>query len=177
MNTNVNTVNTDANNEAAKALADMFAGATIEDYSINGGTITLTLTDGDTIAIRHETKEIDITSAEFRYIREECKYVDEEVTSRARDAIKNGQTITATWVEKTETYREPSDYDDEEETIETISLYAMFDGDLRPTLLTNNTTRYSWKAEHPDFTIKRGSVSVTADSARISSSFHRPWKE
>ena len=170
-------MNTDANNEAAKTLANMFTGATIEDYSINGGTITLTLTDGDTIAIRHETKEIDLASAEFRYIREECKYVDEEVTSRAADAIENGQTITAAWVEKTETYREPSDYDDEEETIETISLYAMFDGDLRPTLLTNNTTRYSWKAEHPDFTIKRGSVSVTADSARISSSFHRPWKE
>lgn len=53
----------------------------------------------------------------------------------------------------------------------------MFDGDLRPTLLTNNTTRYSRKAEHPDFTIKRGSASVTADSARISSSFHRPWEE
>ena len=61
MNTDVNTVNTDANSEAAKTLAGMFAGATVEDYSINGGTIALTLTDGDTIAIRHETKEIDIT--------------------------------------------------------------------------------------------------------------------
>lgn len=176
MNANVNTVNTDANNEAAKALADMFAGATIEDYSINGGTITLTLTDGDTIAIRHEIKRTDF-STEFGYIREEREYVSGGISSRAVEAIKNGQAITAAWVEKTETYREPSDYDDEEETIETISLYAMFDGDLRPTLLTNNTTRYSWKAEHPDFTIKRGSVSVTADSARISSSFHRPWKE
>lgn len=176
MNTNVNTVNTDANNEAAKALADMFAGATIEDYSINGGTITLTLTDGDTIAIRHEIKRTDF-STEFGYIREEREYVSGGISSRAAEAIENGQTITAAWVEKTETYREPSDYDDEEETIETISLYAMFDGDLRPTLLTNNTTRYSRKAEHPDFTIKRGSVSVTADSARISSSFHRPWKE
>lgn len=176
MNTNANTVNTDANNEAAKALADMFAGATIEDYSINGGTITLTLTGGDTIAIRHEIKRTDF-STEFGYIREEREYVSGGISSRAAEAIENGQTITAAWVEKTETYREPSDYDDEEETIETISLYAMFDGDLRPTLLTNNTTRYSWKAEHPDFTIKRGSVSVTADSARISSSFHRPWKE
>lgn len=173
MNTNINTVNTDANNEAAKTLTDMFAGATIEDYSINGGTITLTLVDGDTITIRHETKEIDITSAEFRYIREECKYVDEGITSRAAEAIKNGQAITAAWVEKTETYREPSDYDNEE-TTETISLCVMFDGDLRPTLLTDNTTRYSWKAEYPDFTIKRGGVSVTADSACISSSFRRP---
>lgn len=154
----------------------MFAGATIEDYSINGGTITLTLTGGNTIAIRHEIKRTDF-STEFGYIREEREYVSGGISSRAAEAIKNGQAITAAWVEKTETYREPSDYDDEEETIETISLYAMFDGDLRPTLLTNNTTRYSWKAEHPDFTIKRGSVSVTADSARISSSFHRPWKE
>lgn len=176
MNTNANTVNTDANNEAAKALADMFAGATIEDYSINGGTITLTLTGGDTIAIRHEIKRTDF-STEFGYIREEREYVSGGISSRAAEAIENGQTITAAWVEKTETYREPSDYDDEEETIETISLYAMFDGDLRPTLLTNNTTRYSWKAEHPDFRLKRGSVSVTADSARISSSFHRPCDE
>ena len=50
----------------------------------------------------------------------------------------------------------------------------MFEGDLRPTRLTNNTTRYSRKAEHPDFTIKRGNVSVTADSTRISPSFRRP---
>ena len=173
MNTNVNTVNTDANNEAAKALADMFAGATIEDYSINGGTITLTLTDGDTITIRHETRTYDI----FGETRTKKTGTGGGLTLRARDAIENGQTITAAWVENTETYREPIDYDDEDETIETISLYAMFDGDLRPTLLTNNTTSYSWKAEHPDFTIKRGSVSVTADSARIGSSFHRPWKE
>lgn len=104
MNTNVNTVNTDTNNEAAQTLTGMFAGTTVEDYSINGGTITLTLTGGDTITIRHETKEIDVTSAEFGYIREECKYVDERVTSRAAEAIKNGQAITAAWVEKRETY-------------------------------------------------------------------------
>ena len=181
MNTNVNTVNTDANNEAAQTLADMFAGATIEDYSTNGGTITLTLVGGDTIAIRHETKEIDLTSAWFDYIREEREYVDEEVTPRAAEAIKNGQAITAAWVEKRETYESHTPYDEYDETpdttTETIELWVMFEGDLRPTLLTNNTTRYSWKAEHPDFTIKRGSVSVTADSARISSSFHRPWKE
>lgn len=36
MNTNINTVNADANNEATQTLADMFAGAIIEDYSING---------------------------------------------------------------------------------------------------------------------------------------------
>ena len=165
----------DNDNKAAKTLANMFAGAAIECYSFNGGTLTLTLTDGDTIAIRHEIKELSPTSCGFD--RKERKYVNGGLTLRARDAIENGQTITAAWVEKTETYREPSDYDDEEETIETISLYAMFDGDLRPTLLTNNTTRYSWKAEHPDFTIKRGSVSVTAASARIGSSFRRPCDE
>lgn len=60
MNTNVNTVNTDANNEAAKALASMFAGTTIAKTSASGGTITLTLTDGDTITIRHETRTHDI---------------------------------------------------------------------------------------------------------------------
>lgn len=169
----MNTMNRDTNNEAAKMLASMFAGTTIAKTSASGGTITLTLTDGDTIAIRHETCTYDILGE----TRAKKTGTGGGITLRARDAVDNGQEILTAWVEKTETYREPSDYDDEEETIETISLYAMFDGDLRPTLLTNNTTRYSWKAEHPDFTIKRGSVSVTADSARISSSFHRPWKE
>lgn len=169
----MNTMNRDANNEAAKTLASIFTGTTIAKTSASSGTITLTLTDGDTITIRHETR----THYFLGETRAKKTGTGGGLTLRARDAIENGQTITAAWVEKTETYREPSDYDDEEETIETISLYAMFDGDLRPTLLTNNTTRYSWKAEHPDFTIKRGSVSVTADSARISSSFHRPWKE
>lgn len=176
MNTNVNTVNTDANNEAAKALADMFAGATIEDYSINGGTITLTLTDGDTIAIRHEIKRTDF-STEFGYIREEREYVSGGISSRAAEAIKNGQAITAAWVEKTKTDYEPTYYGDDAKTTETISLYAMFDGDLRPTLLTSLTTTYGRKAEYPDFHLKRGGVSVTADSARISSSFHRPCDE
>lgn len=172
MNANVNTANTDANNEEAKTLTDMFAGVTVADYSINVGTITLTLTDGDTIDIRHETRTYDILGE----TRIKKTGTGGGLTLRARDAIENGQTITAAWVEKTETYREPSDYDNEE-TTETISLCVMFDGDLRPTLLTDNTTRYSWKAEYPDFTIKRGSVSVTADSACISSSFHRPWEE
>lgn len=50
---------------------------------------------------------------------------------------------------KTEMHQEPTYYGDDEETTETISLYIMFEGDLRPTLLTNNTTRYSRKAETP----------------------------
>lgn len=173
MNTNVNTVNTDANNEAAKTLTDMFAGATIEDYSINGGTITLTLVDGDTITIRHETKEIDITSAEFRYIREECKYVDEGVTSRAAEAIKNGQAITAAWVEKREKYESHTPYDEYDETpgttTETIELWAMFEGDLRPTLLVGNETSYYWNAHYPDFTITSSDSTVTASDAYVDS--------
>ena len=178
MNTNVNTVNTDANNEAAKALANTFAGATIEDYSINGGTITLTLTDGDTVTIRHETKEIDLTSAEFRYIREEREYVDEEVTSRAAEAIKNGQAITAAWVEKRETYESHTPYDEYDETpdttTETIELWVTFEGDLRPTRLTSNETEYTWQSMSPDFRLTRGEVTVHADNAHIEPDSTRP---
>lgn len=169
----MNTMNRDANNEAAKTLASMFTGTTIAKTSASGGTIALTLTDGDTITIRHETYTYDFLGE----TRTKKTGTGGGITLRARDAIDNSQKITAAWVEKTDMYQEPTYYGDDEETIETISLYAMFDGDLRPTLLTNNITRYSRKAEHPDFRLKRGSVSVTADSARISSSFHRPWKE
>lgn len=178
MNTNINTVNTDANNEAAKTLTDMFAGATIEGYSINGGTITLTLTDGDTITIRHETKEIDLTSAEFSYIREEREYVDEGVTSRAAEAIKNGQAITAAWVEKRETYESHTPYDEYDETpdttTETIELWVTFEGDLRPTRLTSNETEYTWQSESPDFRLTRGEATVHAASAHIEPDSTRP---
>lgn len=169
----MNIMNRDANNEAAKTLASMFTGTTIMKTSASSGTITLTLTDGDTITIRHETRTHDFLGE----TRAKKTGTGGGLTLRARDAIENGQTITAAWVEKTDTYQEPTYYGDDEETTETISLYIMFEGDLRPTLITNNTTRYSRKAEHPDFTIKRGSINVTADSARISSSFHRPCDE
>lgn len=178
MNTNINTVNTDANNEAAKTLTNMFTGATIEDYSINGGTITPTLVDGDTITIRHETKEIDLTSAEFRYIREEREYVDEEVTSRAAEAIKNGQAITAAWVEKRETYESHTPYDEYDETpgttTETIELWVTFEGDLRPTRLTSNETEHTWRSESPDFRLTRGEATVHAASAHIEPDSTRP---
>ena len=180
MNTSINTVNTDANNEAAKALTDMFAGAIIEGYSINGGTITLTLTDGDTITIRHETKERDLTSAGFVYIREEREYVDEGITPRAAEAIKNGQTITTAWVEKREAYESHTPYDEYDETpdttTETIELWVTFAGDLRPTRLTSNETEYTWGAEHPDFRLTRSDVTVTADSAHIEPDSTRPWR-
>lgn len=169
----MNIMNRDANNEAAKTLASMFTGTTIMKTSASDGTITLTLTDGDTITIRHETRTHDFLGE----TRAKKTGTGGGITLRARDAIDNSQKITAAWVEKTDMHQEPTYYGDDEETTETISLYIMFEGDLRPTLLTNNTTRYSRKAEHPDFTIKRGSVNVTADSARISSSFHRPCDE
>lgn len=171
MNTNVNTVNTDANNEAAKTLADMFAGVTVADYSINGGTITLTLVGGDTIAIRHETKEIDLTSAGFGYIREEREYVDEKITPRAAEAIKNGQAITTAWVEKRESYESHTPYDEYDETpdttTETIELWVTFEGDLRPTRITSNETEYTWQSMSPDFRLTRGDTTVTARAAHI----------
>lgn len=177
MNTNANTVNTDANNGAAKALADMFAGATIEDYSINGGTITLTLTGGDTIAIRHEIKRTDF-STEFGYIREEREYVSGGISSRAAEAIKNGQAITAAWVEKRETYESHTPYDEYDETpdttTETIELWVTFEGDLRPTRLTSNETEYTWQSESPDFRLTRGEVTVHAASAHIEPDSTRP---
>ena len=52
----MNIMNRDANNEAAKTRADMFTGITIVKTSASGGTITLTITDGDTVTIRHETR-------------------------------------------------------------------------------------------------------------------------
>ena len=180
MNTDANTVNTDANNEAAQTLANMFAGATIEGYSISGGTVALTLTDGDTITIRHETKELDLTSASFDYIREECRYVDEEITSRAEEAIKNGQTILTAWVEKRESYESPIPCDEYDETpgttTETIELWVMFEGDLRPTRLTSNETEYTWGSEYPDFRLTRGEVTINAASAHIGPDSTRPWR-
>ena len=167
----MNTMNRDANNEAAQTLADIFAGATIADYSINGGTITLTLVGGDTIAIRHETKELDLTSASYDYIREECRYVDEGITHRAAEAIKNGQAILTAWVEKRESYESHTPYDEYDETPDTtthtIELWVMFEGDMRPTRLTSNETEYTWDSHYPDFTIARGEVTITADSAYI----------
>ena len=129
---------------------------------------------------RHEIKEIDLTSAEFGYIREERKYVDERVTSRAAEAIKNGQTILTAWVEKHESYESHTPYDEYDETpgttTETIELWVMFDGDLRPTRLTSNETEYTWNPEYPDFRITRGEVTVNADSAHIGPDSTRPWR-
>ena len=180
MNTNANAVNTDANNETAQALANMFAGATVTDYSINGGTITLTLTGGDTITIRHETKESDFTSAEFSYTRKEREYVSGGISSRAAEAIKNRQAILSAWVEKRETYESHTPYDEYDETpgttTETIELWVTFEGDLRPTLLTRGETEYTWRSMSPDFRLTRGEDTLAADDAHIDPEYERPWR-
>lgn len=180
MNTSANTMNTDTNNEAAQTLANMFAGATIADYTINGGTITLTLTGGDTITIRHETKKIDPTSAEFSYIREEREYASGGISSRAAEAIKNRQAILAAWVEKRETYESHTSYDKYDKTpdttTETIELWVTFEGDLRPTLLTRGETEYTWRSMSPDFRLTRGEAVINAASAHTAPEYERPWR-
>ena len=166
----------DNNNEAAKALTNMFAGAAIEYYSFNGGTIDITLTDGDTIAIRHEIKGIGITSC--GYGREERKYVSGGILPRVQESIKTGQVITAAWVEKHKTRQPPAPYDEYDETpgetTEAIELWVMYNGDLRPTRLSINKTKYTRKPEHPDFTITRGEATINADSAHIEPECERP---
>lgn len=128
--------------------------------------------DGDTITISHETKEIDLTSAEFRYIREECKYVDEGITSRAAEAIKNGQAITAAWVEKRETYESHTPYDEYDETpdttTETIKLWVTFEGDLRPTRLTSNETPNTRGDQSPRTSVSRAARSPFTPTAHTS---------
>lgn len=170
-------LNRDTNSKAAKALSNMFAGATIDYYSFNGGTLTLTLVGGDTIAIRHETKRIDFASASG-YTREERKYVSGGILSRVEEAIKNGQAITAAWVEKCEAYESPTPCDEYDETpgttTETIELWVMFEGDLRPTRLTRNETEYTWRSMSPDFRLTRGEVTVHAASAHIEPDWERP---
>lgn len=168
----------DNNNEAAKKLSNMFAGATIEGYSINGGTVIFNLADGDTIAIRHEIKGADI--APCGYGREERKYVSGGILPRVEESIKTGQVITAAWVEKHKTYQPPTHFDGRDEapveTTEAIELLVMYNGDLRPTRLTINKTKYTCQSEHPDFTITRGEATVNADSAYIEPEWERPWR-
>lgn len=91
MNADANTMNTDANNEAAQTLANMFTGTTIAKTSANGGTITLTLTGGDTITIRHETRTHDILGE----TRAKKTRTGGDITPRARDATDNSQKIAA----------------------------------------------------------------------------------
>ena len=171
MNTNTNTANTDANNKAAQALANMLAGTTITDHSTNGGTTTLTPTGGNTITIRHETKENNLTSAKFSYIREEHEYVSRGISSRAKKTIKNRQTTLSTRAEKRETYEPHTPHDEYNETpgttTETIKLWATFEGDLRPTLLTQGETEHTWRSIPPNSRLTRGDTTATARTAHM----------
>lgn len=90
-------------------------------------------------------------------------------SDRAEEAIKRGQTILTAWVEKSEINHEPSSYESVGETEEAIELWAMFEGDLRPTLLVSNETSYYWGAHYPDFTITNGETTVTASDAYVDS--------
>ena len=168
----------DSDNKAAKTLADMFAGAAIECYSFNCGTLILTLADGDTVAIRHEIKELSPTSCGFD--RKERKYVSGGIAPRVQESVKSGQTILTAWVEKRKEYQPPTAYDEHDETpgttTEVIELWVMYNNDLRPTLLTINKIKYMCQPEHPDFTITRGEVTLTADSAYINPNWERPYR-
>jgi hypothetical protein len=166
MNTNINTVNTDANNEAAKTLSSMFAGHVITKVTIDGGANVLNLANGNTIAIRHDVKTYDIVEGYDTQPRERIYSV---FSPRAEEAIKRGQTILTAWVEKREINHEARDYDSIGETEEVIELWAMFEGDLRPTLLVGNETSYYWNAHYPDFTITSGDSTVTASDAYVDS--------
>lgn len=165
----------DNGNKAAKTLANMFAGVAIECYSLNGGTLTFTLTGGDTIAIRHEIKEVSLTSCGFD--RKERKYVSGGIAPRVQESMKSGRAILSAWVEKRKECQPPTTYDEHNETpgetTETIELWVMYNNDLRPTLLTINKIKYTCKSEHPDFTITRGEATINADSAYINPDWER----
>lgn len=164
---NANTVTSrDARNEAAQTLSSMFAGHVITKVTIDGGTNVLTLTDGGTITIRHDVKTYDIVDG---YDTQPRDRIYRGFSDRAEEAIKRGQTILTAWVEKSEINHEPSSYESIGETEEVIELWAMFEGDLRPTLLVSNETSYYWGAHYPDFTITSGDATVNANSAYVDS--------
>lgn len=131
----------DATNKAAQTLTAMFSGHVITHVAKRGATIKLTLDDDTIITIRHETVTSDFLDGE---IRTKCERLSESITNRANEAIKNGQATLSTWVEKSHADSEPSyQYgDDYGKTTETISLWVMFEGDLRPTRLTSNQTTH-----------------------------------
>lgn len=160
MNTSINR---DARNEASQVLSRIFAGRAITSVTTNGGTQTLTLDNGETVTIRHETTELNSVGD---YVRTENPYT-EGFTWRARESFDNEQTILGVWVEMDTTYISLDECGDNGGTTESIELWAMFDGDTRPTLLTDNETEYTWDIRYPDFTITRGDTTVTARAAHI----------
>jgi hypothetical protein len=164
-NTN-NDTSRDATNKAAQTLTAMFAGHVITHVARRGATIKLTLDDDTIITIRHETVTSDFLDGE---IRTKCERLSESATNRANEAIKNGQAILSAWVEKSYADSEPTyQYgDDYGKTTETISLWVMFEGDLRPTRLTSNQTTYTWDSYSPDFTLKHGDTTIAASDAYL----------
>lgn len=160
MNTSINR---DARNEASRVLSRIFAGRAITSVTTNGGTQTLTLDNGETVTIRHETTELNSVGD---YVRTENPYT-EGFTWRARESFDNEQTILGVWVEMDTTYISLDECGDNGGTTESIELWAMFAGDTRPTLLTDNETEYTWDIRYPDFTITRGDTTVTARAAHI----------
>lgn len=164
-NANVSYITARDAQRRAHTLTAMFAGHVITHVARRGATIKLTLDDA-IITIRHETVKSDFLDGE---IRTKCEYLSESVTNRANEAIKNGQAILSAWVEKSYAHSEPSyQYgDDYGKTTETISLWVMFEGDLRPTRLTINQTTYTWDSYSPDFTLKHGDTTIAASDAYL----------
>ena len=160
MNTSINR---DARNEASQVLSRIFAGRAITSVTTNGGTQTLTLDNGETVTIRHETTELNSVGD---YVRTENPYT-EGFTWRARESFDNEQTILGVWVEMDTTYISLDECGDNGGTTEIIELWAMFAGDTRPTLLTDNETEYTWDIRYPDFRLTRGDTTVTARAAHI----------
>lgn len=115
------------------------------------------------MTIRHETTELNSVGD---YVRTENPYT-EGFTWRARESFDNEQTILGVWVEMDTTYISLDECGDNGGTTEIIELWAMFAGDTRPTLLTDNETEYTWDIRYPDFTITRGDTTVTARAAHI----------
>lgn len=157
MNTSINR---DARNEAAQVLSRMFAGRAITGFTTNGGTDTLTLDNGETVTIRHETL------SDYDNVRTENTYTN-GFGWRARESFDNKQTILSVWVEINDIYLSLDECGKCGGTTEIIELWAMFDRDTRPTLLTDDRTEYKWDVCFPDFTITRGDETVTARDAHI----------
>lgn len=133
----------------------MSAGRAITGFTTNGGTQTLTLDNGETATTRHETL------SDYDNVRTENTYTN-GFRWRACESFDNKQIILSIWVEMNDIYLSLDERGKRGGTTENIELWAMFDGDTRPTLLADNETEYKWDVRFPDFTITRGDETVTA---------------
>ena len=160
MNTSINR---DARNEASQVLPRIFAGRATTSVTTNGGTQTLTPDNGETATTRHETTELNSVGD---YVRTENPYT-EDFTWRARESFNNKQTTLDVRVEMDTTYTSLDERGNNGGTTENTEPRATFNGDTRPTLLTDNETEYTRDIRYPDFTITRGDTTVTARAAHI----------